>query len=275
MLLSLVGITVGADNITLRHSLTNSSTSTPSNTAENPGGTIISDNKFINYSLMEAISGSDKHVAHLTGDGHFSIGSTDSSFGGMMAGGSKTLNTTDGFTLVFNGYAPNGTTGNWADFLSFTVGSTQYKFETGDTTNIKIYTPSSSGGVSEMASMSGVNRETWYNFALTALGSGYTLSVWDASGTKVGSCTFTGATGNLNYLYEGSTFEQHWDGKSLYLANFGVYDGVLTDDNLAALVRSEAAGTGMIQSYEVIPEPATATLSLLALAGLALRRRRK
>ena len=47
-----------------------------------------------------------------------------------------------------------------------------------------------------------------------------------------------------------------------------------------ALVVSKVSGNGSFvgltgASFAVIPEPATATLSLLALAGLAARRRRK
>ncbi len=269
-LLALGGIASGADNVTLRYSLTSFSSGYPLNTAANGGTTDVDHHGYVNWSNVEDISGTTKAVANLVGNGHFSIGGTDANYGGINAGGSNVLNTTDGFTLVFNGYAVDA----WADFLSFTVGSTQYKFETDAANGVWIYTPTGSEhAVDGVASVSNVSREKWYNFALTASVGGYTLSVWDENGEKLSSSTFTGATGNLNYLYEGSGFEQHWKGG--HLDNIGLYDGVLTDDNLASLVRSEASGNGMIQSFAVIPEPATATLSLLALAGLAARRRRR
>ena len=135
-----------------------------------------------------------------------------------------------------------------------------------------MYTPSTGSNVDSVASISGVKKNTWYNYALTVVGDSYTLSVWDVSGTKLSSDTFTGATGNLVDVYEGARFSQHWHGGAI--DNFGLYDGVLSDNNLSALVKSEAVGTGMVQSF-LVPEPTTATLSLLALAGLAARRRRK
>ena len=283
MLLSLAGIAAGADDVTLRYSLTQFNDGEPANTATDAGTTSVDHSGYVNWRNQADIGGRTKGVAHLHGGARFSIGSASSGFGGINAGGSDVLNTTDGFTLVFNGYAPAEQ--NWGDFLSFTVGSTQYKFETANssTTNVFIFqkNESESGGSPiGKTNVSGVDRGTWYNYALTVSDktssvASYTLSVWDSNGTLIGEKrTFEGATGNLNYLREGSAFDEHWE-KDHLLDNFGLYDGVLTDDDLAALVRSEAAGTGMIQSFEVIPEPATATLSLLALAGLAVRRRRK
>ena len=52
--------------------------------------------------------------------------------------------------------------------------------------------------------------------------------------------------------------------------------GNLTDDSVVFTTNGHKVGYGMLATkYDVIPEPTTATLSLLALAGLAARRRRK
>lgn len=52
-------------------------------------------------------------------------------------------------------------------------------------------------------------------------------------------------------------------------------EGTLTDSKRISMASTSAKyGYGMI-AYISVPEPATATLSLLALAGLAMRRRRK
>ena len=64
--------------------------------------------------------------------------------------------------------------------------------------------------------------------------------------TKIALGSWAGASGS-------STLKEH-------VASFAIYDGAMTADEVKAMV---------------VPEPATATLSLLALAGLAARRRRK
>ena len=69
----------------------------------------------------------------------------------------------------------------------------------------------------------------------------------------------------------------------LYTASsVGVYDLSLDYSGLEVINASEFVtyeikqlNSGVAITYNVIPEPATATLSLLALAGLAARRRRK
>lgn len=50
---------------------------------------------------------------------------------------------------------------------------------------------------------------------------------------------------------------------------------VATEDLQAGAYRSYATAEGIGVQYNIVPEPATATLSLLALAGLCARRRRK
>ena len=266
--MALCGVAMASDSITLRYAITEWDGS-PSNSATSPGTTSVSSDGFVNYTTIEDIAGVEKQVGNLTGNGYFKI----TNEAGINAGGSDILNTSSGFTLVFNGYG----IADWGDYISFNVGGTQYKFETNDGTGVIIYTPdpipTNQNNVKAVASISTkINRNTWYNFALTAKDGNYVFSTWDAEGTLIDSSSFQGASGNLVDLYEGARFSCHYNGGQI--DNVGLYDGVLTNENLAALVKSEAAGNGMIQSF-AIPEPATATLSLLALCGLAARRRRK
>lgn len=98
-----------------------------------------------------------------------------------------------------------------------------------------------------------------------------------ADGTMIGSTSFVGAEGVLADVYEGARFAQHWT-YDVKLDNVGIYDGVLGDEQLEALVEWEAAGNGMVQSFTVVvPEPSAFGLlaGIGALALVASRRRRK
>lgn len=81
------------------------------------------------------------------------------------------------------------------------------------------------------------------------------LTLYDAAGDRVWYCEALGSADNQNY-----------DG---FILNTDYID--LSASITPSVLSSTAAG----QAAALIPEPATATLSLLALAGLAARRRRK
>ena len=72
-----------------------------------------------------------------------------------------------------------------------------------------------------------------------------------------------------------------WDSNSSVSYTYDVADwGLVASDNIVVLVNHNNDTTFTISDMSVtaavnVPEPATATLSLLALAGLAARRRRK
>ena len=80
------------------------------------------------------------------------------------------------------------------------------------------------------------------------------------------SVTLPGEEGDATYNYYQLITKHNWynpEGEgdfTLYLGNFEIFD--ITESDRWGLQR-------------IIPEPTTATLSLLALAGLALRRRRR
>ncbi len=65
-----------------------------------------------------------------------------------------------------------------------------------------------------------------------------------------------------------------------YHSQFGVFQGQIGSGDISCTSYETAPGSGSWQpavklNVQVVPEPATATLSLLAFAGLAARRRRK
>ena len=257
------------DGITLRYEISEFGDGNPTNSASTPGNTsVVATGGYVNWVEMSDISGTTDKVANLTGNGHFSISGSS----GINAGGNNVLSTENGFTLVFNGYA----TSNWADFLSFTIGNVQYKFETDNGESVHIYTPSGEGNnVNSVAYVSNIEKNTWYNYAISVSGTSYTYSAWDSAGNKISSTTFTGAEGALTDVYEGARFSEHWNYGSK-IDNFGLYDGVLGDNELKALVKSEASGKGMVQAF--IPEPSAfgllAGLGALALVGTRRRNRR-
>ena len=61
--------------------------------------------------------------------------------------------------------------------------------------------------------------------------------------------------------------------KSSFFVNYGWSD--VTEDTLVTVIGTNGETTRTLGQLAVVPEPATATLSLLALCGLAFRRRRK
>lgn len=96
---------------------------------------------------------------------------------------------------------------------------------------------------------------TSITFTMANLTKGQGLASWYVNDTLVASYTMANtdrqSTKNYNHLYVLNSISEH-EGAKGGIANVTVYNGVVS-----------------------VPEPTTATLSLLALAGLAARRRRK
>ena len=134
----------------------------------------------------------------------------------------------------------------------------------GITTKNKAHNPLSNPAIT-------LNTETWYTLALTYNNESGVASFY-VNGALAGTLTLGSAAvndttgtfsiggGNLQYA------QAIWDGA---MADFKIYDATLTADEVAAF------GAPTPAASPIVPEPATATLSLLALAGLAARRRRK
>ena len=273
-LMALAGSAMSQDAITLRYLLEfNNNDGSATNTAQSKGETPISQNGYVNWGNPGSLMDGSTNAHPSSKAENWSITSGT----GIGNGDKGVLSTDTGFTITFNGYAASGV--NWKDFISFTVGNESYKFELNDGSALNIYTATTQA--STAAQISNVEKGKWYNYAVSVLGDNYTFSVFDITGTLVSSSqTFKGATGNLTGVYDVSSFEPHTTSfedktKQYFTDNIAIYDGALSTKLISQLIKEQVAGKGTPQSFAVVPEPTTATLSLLALAGLAARRRRK
>lgn len=268
-LVALVGVSFAQGDITLRYLLDFNGPGGSENAAVNGGSTGITTLQFINYT-DEGLA-MDGSYAGKTTRKEWSITSSAGLNDGTTDG---VLNTTDGFTLMFNGYADSA---SWKSFLSFTISNTvgetttntPYKFEMkGTASELGVYTNPDAGC---LATLDGLKRDTWYNYAVSVSGSTYTFAAIDTTGQLVSSYTMTGATGKLTGIYHISSYDDHKT-SGYMIDNVAVYDGAMDFSAMSVITREQVAGNG---TPNVVPEPTTATLSLVALAGLAVRRRRK
>ena len=112
-----------------------------------------------------------------------------------------------------------------------------------------------------------LNTNTWYHIAVAYDNTDNTATFF-VNGEEKASVTlgdsYAGPTGSNVYFGAASTNGSQ-DNFAGSIAQFQIVKGVALD----------AAGVLSVANPPIVPEPATATLSLLALAGLAARRRRK
>lgn len=115
-----------------------------------------------------------------------------------------------------------------------------------------------------------VKANEWTNLAIT-----YNASTREAvgyiNGQSIGTLTlnanpFNGAGGS-GIVFGSGSFDSKQGDFAGAIADFKILDGVLTGDDLMSAI-------SLTSTSPSVPEPATATLSLLALAGLCARRRR-
>ena len=155
-----------------------------------------------------------------------------------------------------------------------------------------------------LTSVALVSAATWYNLANNASG----LVILDSTNTVVGKSGWnnTGST----YTFDSLTLSVNQDYTAVFYGNKTAYDNLDTTSSITSFVGSQNpteaapivaaglrlnyntsytdgvminnAGSAATNAFPVVtfsgqlvPEPTTATLSLLALAGLAARRRRK
>ena len=110
-----------------------------------------------------------------------------------------------------------------------------------------------------------------HGFSVTGLDN-VTLSYAGLNGNGFGT---SGVDGN-SVAYDGnnSILKGNWSPNTESVMIFKV-EGTLTDADIVMAQSTTAKNGWQTLSYKIVPEPTTATLSLLALAGLAARRRRK
>ena len=183
--------------------------------------------------------------------------------------------TTDGFALTFNFRVQS--TSVWKNAAMFKIGTTAYTLQVGDGQKSMFLFQGStvSEGAVALASVRGTTANDWYTIVLNATSASLTLNMYSSGDTPalVDSKTHSFAspvTDELTLFQQGGT--DRFD-SNVRVDNFGVYNGVLSNVMAIDLIKYEKTN-GTLKA-KLVPEPTAATLSLLALAGLAARRRRK
>ncbi len=148
-------------------------------------------------------------------------------------------------------------------------------------------------GTSSLTSTKVAGPDNWTNLTQLALtvsfhenGSSYASSLTlttatqataDATATyKSTDSTVKNGSSAWNFANKsGSTTDNDYKPSTLSLNTSYVNAAYVSSDGIENSTSRTTYATNLMSTYNSIPEPATATLSLLALAGLAARRRRK
>lgn len=204
------------------------------------------------------------------------------------------LNTTNGFTISINTALTSTSYSSWAHVLQLGfdgwVNPTENaNFANGPSISWQGWSDSTidlgiNPGIFENSSTlvadCNVAVSTAVNVILTVKDTTWTLSIYDANGDCLATTeatydySATSPISDLDWIAIGGTTAGSTEGSTYNKAadtvdNIAVFNYVLSDVEQVELSQSTLSGEG------VIPEPSTATLSLLALAGLCVRRRRK
>ena len=191
--------------------------------------------------------------------------------------GSQTVRLGDAYWTNGTGKLGMGSSQNNAytiiTFVKFTnAASTNTIFATGDQNNGLAFGLRDGDlnlmakGESDHRIDTNLTNDTWYHLAVTYSAGTATFYVnGDVAGTieGLGTANFT-SPGGQKAVFGAKGAERAEEFMTGAIADFQIHEGALTQKEILAA-----------SHLKLIPEPATATLSLLALAGLAARRRRK
>ena len=201
---------------------------------------------------LSMVNGAQLHAKSISGDGTISgadsttlklTSDTDSSFNGSIEGGFALIKEGSG-KQTFNGHSILG---------AITLN--------GGTLAI--------GGVTEAASLT-MTSDTALEFGKEGLLNLTGSITLNAGAIKMADGIVFDSTDSFTLInIEGEDASITFDDIEQWSSD------VYTIGNVDYTLALDNAGKALIAHFQVIPEPATATLSLLALAGLAMRRRRK
>ncbi|MEG0838017.1 MAG: LamG-like jellyroll fold domain-containing protein, partial [Akkermansia sp.] len=176
------------------------------------------------------------------------------------ANGINGLSMTEGFSIGFH-LLQDGSS-NWKDAITFNFGSTSIRMEKTDTNAWVFYGGGDTLNGKTVFDTSGANK--WDHVGLTFKGNQLQIFVNGSLTT-----TFTTNLGDLNIteIKGGGSNNSGITPGGILLDNFAVYDGELGESGFKYLTNNAMTSTLSV------PEPTTATLSLLSLIALMMRRR--
>ncbi len=193
----------------------------------------------------------------------------DSYCGGLGLIPTLTTNEESGWKNALNGTLPGGIVGNVGDGLTAQNGSSS-----------GFYTLTFSGlkaGIYSLVGMGGYNGKDAMSSITVSLGGNATANWSSQSATSNGWTTNAGVTSSNSINFANSSGEgnhgYYFDAQNIIVGEDGTLSLTIVGTGNAYYGRTPLNFISL--SGEAIPEPTTATLSLLALAGLAARRRRK
>ncbi len=202
-------------------------------------------------------------------DGGYTHGVQGGTFYITDTSGIDGLSLADGFSL---GIHVQHSTTTWKDAFSVAIDGTYIDFRLNGNNQWVSY-QGSNLGLADGTVLLSQAANTWTHIGLTfqmTEDNTTSMSIY-ADGTLVNTYTLNTTADSVVTAIQGCAPGRQ--GTGILVDNLAVYDGVLTAEDMAYLT-ANAAPSSFAASGN-IPEPTTATLSLLALAGLAARRRRK
>lgn len=193
----------------------------------------------------------DGGYSHCPNGGTFNISSSN---------GIDGLDFSTGFSLGLHMYYSSSNPA-WKDAFSMTIAGTTIRVEMTAANKWVIYNGGSIG-IADGTELFSASDNGWNYLGLTFKGNEMQVYL---GGELVKTVTMNLPEGAKITSIKGSG-DHNSEANGLFIDNLAVYDGVLSGSDFAYLNKNEMPLT--------IPEPATATLSLLGLTALLVRRRR-
>ncbi len=271
--------TLGGQGYTLDNLANNSATSGVTLTdIEATQGTA-----YRNYGTVTDYGGNGSTSGRLSGPA-FKIGDQTSAIAGISG--------SEGFTLNFS----YNMWDDWSNAIGFIYGGKKFAAQYGSS-SFHVFADGNTLASGVGASgLTNTDNKTWYNVSISIKGDSLTMIVVDKDGNRSSSTsllngvdsslglTYVSAYGSgisqgVNSKGEAQSYERPAIDNSVdppipmgYIDDFSIWNGAFVEDDALLLAENYYTNAPMLQ---YAPEPSTATLSLLALAGLMIRRRRK